>query len=177
MKRRWVPVGGRSIEWIFGVLAMAAAAGCGKGTPSMDPPASGYTVSGDGGVLMSDSGTPPAHCASVMDCPPPTNDCTQAICMSDGFCGSAPSPAATLAATQTSGDCRVNLCDGAGGVTSAPDDSDLADDGNGCTADSCQSGVPVFTNRPAGTSCAEGAGARGGAACDGNGQCVVAAPN
>jgi hypothetical protein len=100
----------------------------------------------------------------------------RAVCLPNGLCDAVPSPASTPAELQTTGDCRVNVCDGQGGVTSAPDDADLADDANGCTSDACEGGIPVFTNRPAGASCAQGGVVTFGAACDGNGQCMGGPP-
>jgi hypothetical protein len=122
-----------------------------------------------GGTQVAAFGTP---CASSADCTALTGECLRPACLPEGVCGTAPDPAGTVAVGQTPGDCLVNVCDGNGGVTSEPDDADVADDGNGCTEDTCAAGSPLFTNRPAGASCAEGSAA----SCDGSGQCSGAAP-
>jgi hypothetical protein len=155
-------------------LAMTGAA-CGRPATSPPPaqPPAGYSMSGDGGVVRGDGSAAPARCSLEMECPPPTSECTRAVCLPDGNCGQMPATAGTSAITQHPGDCQANVCDGAGGVMAVPDDSDVPDDGNGCTQDSCLDGAPTFTNRPAGASCSEG----GGATCDGSGQCGGAQPS
>jgi hypothetical protein len=173
--RRWDWFG----EWCAGrgilVLALAATgAACGRAAaPAPVAPPAGYSMSGDGGAVQADGAATPARCSVEMECPAPAGECMRAVCLPDGVCGRTPQPAGARAIWQRQGDCVVNACDGAGGVTAAPDDSDVPDDGNGCTEDSCAGGVPVFSNRPMGASCAEGAGA----ICDGNGQCVAAEPS
>jgi hypothetical protein len=74
--------------------------------------------------------------------------------------------AGTATAAQVKGDCMVKQCDGQGGVTNAVDDTDLPDDNNPCTKDTCNGGTPTFTNVTAGTSCG------GSLVCDGQGKCV-----
>jgi len=68
---------------------------------------------------------------------------------------------------QTPGDCKIDQCDGAGGVQLAPDDTDLPNDGNQCTHNVCTDGEPSHPAMSGGSVCSEG-----GVACDGAGQCV-----
>jgi hypothetical protein len=62
---------------------------------------------------------------------------------------------------QIAGDCRKVVCNGMGGTTTVPDDTDLQDDGNPCTTDSCSGGVPQHLPAGNGTSCG------GGLTCNG----------
>jgi hypothetical protein len=158
------------------VLGLAMAAACGRpgSSPATVVPPAGYSMSGDGDGVTPDGAATPAHCSLETDCSPPASPCARAVCLPNGACGEAPTPAGAPASLQVAGDCLVDLCDGAGVVMSAPDDADVPDDGNGCTEDSCADGQPTFTNRPAGTSCSEGAD---GALCDGHGQCMGAEPS
>ncbi|MBL4687713.1 MAG: hypothetical protein JKY37_24165 [Nannocystaceae bacterium] len=66
---------------------------------------------------------------------------------------------------QTPGDCSIVACVGGNEVPQA-DDSDLADDRNECTVDSCSRGTPDSTPAVVGFPC----GADG--LCDGDGSCV-----
>jgi hypothetical protein len=83
-----------------------------------------------------------------------------------GNCGTAPLAAGTEVSQQVPGDCHNLVCDGTGGETNQIDDTDVPDDGNECTVETCVSGVPEFSNAPAGTACGGGA-----SACDGAGKC------
>jgi len=73
-------------------------------------------------------------------------------------------------AVQTTGDCQVVQCDGAGAPESVADDLDLPVDGNDCTRDLCTAGVATNPPEAAGTPCAAGV-CNGFGACSG---CVVA---
>jgi hypothetical protein len=167
MRCRGVGVERRTASWLLWLLAVVAA-GCDNGMASAPP--TGYTVNVDGGGGGADVTAPVARCTFDAECSSPAAPCELSVCLPDGLCGTAPVSAGAAAAWQTLGDCLVDVCDGAGGVASRPDDADAPDDGNGCTADTCASGKPVFTNRPAGTSCAEDSAA----SCDGDGGCSVA---
>ena len=106
-------------------------------------------------------------CASASQCPGTDTDCTVRTCTA-GVCGFANLPAGTPTASQTPGDCHKNVCDGAGGVTSAVDDTDVPVDGNQCTSDTCVNGVPSNPATPLGTPCSQD----GGVVCNGMGACV-----
>jgi hypothetical protein len=81
------------------------------------------------------------------------------MCFS-GDCGFQYVVANTPLASQTPGDCRVLVCDGGGHVVSAPDDTDVPNDGNACTMDVCVAGTPSNPPIPDGGSCNAGAGTR-----------------
>ena len=83
-----------------------------------------------------------------------------------GVCVTVHAARGTPLVEQQAGDCRVEQCDGEGGTETVEDDTDSPDDGNDCTAESCEAGAPVFSDEPLGTSC----GASG--TCDGDGRCV-----
>ncbi len=87
----------------------------------------------------------------------------------DGSCSHPFTAAGTPAGTQAAGDCNQNQCDGAGGVQSAIDNTDVADDGNPCTAEACAAGLASSTPVAAGTSCS----ADGSSVCDGAGACIA----
>ncbi len=85
-----------------------------------------------------------------------------------GVCVESFAPAGTTTAAQAFGDCKVNVCDGAGAIVSQNDDLDVFADQNDCTADTCVAGTPVNDATPAGTMCSAGAGKL----CDGAKVCV-----
>jgi len=67
----------------------------------------------------------------------------------------------------TSGDCKTDVCDGMGGTMTVNDDSDTPPlDGNMCTIESCNNGMPEKKFATAGTTC------EGNKQCDGSGTCV-----
>jgi hypothetical protein len=84
-----------------------------------------------------------------------------------GGCGISHVAAGTVVSSQTAGDCRVNTCDGTGGVVPTTDDADVpGDDGSPCTVETCAAGLPASVASPAGLSCG------GSGLCDGAGVCV-----
>ncbi|HEX4824086.1 MAG TPA: hypothetical protein VFV19_07215 [Candidatus Polarisedimenticolaceae bacterium] len=97
------------------------------------------------------------HCAGDADCPATGNPCTQAVC-SFGNCGVNNVPIGTAVPAQTAGDCETNVCDGNGGITQQPDNTDVPVDGNACTADLCTGGVPSNPPQADGTACSDGDG-------------------
>jgi hypothetical protein len=101
------------------------------------------------------------------DCPPPASECVMAVC-ENMACTTMNVAANMETATQTAGDCKHDICDGNGNVTTEDDDSDLPDDMNGCTTDTCLNGGLVFTPKPAQTACTD----NGGKKCNATGQCV-----
>jgi cysteine-rich repeat protein len=115
-----------------------------------------------------DGGAPGAPCTLDVDCPLPANECTGRICLSTGFCGVTNDPAGTLLSSQTVGDCRQRVCDGAGGITTSADDNDVGPDGVDCVGQQCLNGNQIPFNLPPGTLCAES----GGTVCNGMGQCI-----
>ncbi|HEX7480563.1 MAG TPA: esterase-like activity of phytase family protein [Polyangiales bacterium] len=107
--------------------------------------------------------------------------CDTVTCVAAGGCylpgtcdpsnGSCPNPttaSGTPSGTQTAGDCQKSQCDGSGNQVTVADNTDLPNDGNQCTGDSCVSGAPTYTNLASGTMCSQS----GGNVCDGAGGCV-----
>jgi hypothetical protein len=68
--------------------------------------------------------------------------------------------------TQVPGDCKKQVCDGSGNVGAVNDDTDVPDDSNACTTDTCSMGTPMHTPVTQGTSCGTNL------FCDAQGQCV-----
>lgn len=108
-----------------------------------------------------------AQCLKAANCPGVDTDCAFRTCTAL-TCGTGYTPAGTETSGQTFGDCQLNVCDGSGEPEDVADDSDIPDDNNQCTAESCAGGVPFFDFEPPGTPCAQ----NGGATCDGVGNCV-----
>jgi hypothetical protein len=78
------------------------------------------------------------------------NACTEDRCEGSACVFSATSNGP--APTQLPGDCRVIQCQG-GMPSEEPDDGDLPEDDNACTADTCSAGTPHNTPRPDGEAC------------------------
>jgi hypothetical protein len=106
---------------------------CGQLTPAID-----LLCDAEGGCV---------ECLGASDCQhlPPDTECATRVC-SDGGCQLSYTPSGTMLSLplQTSGDCRLAVCDGSGGVTLAVDNGDLPNDGDACTIDACQAGIAVF---------------------------------
>jgi hypothetical protein len=112
----------------------------------------------------STSGTPP-DCVAAADCDD-QNPCTEDAC-TDGACVSTPG-ADRLLDDPTPGDCETDACE-AGELVDAPLDTDIRDDGQDCTIDSCEDGHAVHTLKPDDTPCTVGgeAGFCSGGVCAG----------
>lgn len=136
---------------------------CLQGNPVYENVPAG-TSCGNG--LLCDGDGACVQCLSAANCPTSANECEAPACTA-GFCGFTSLPAGTSLATQTPGDCQQNVCDGDGGTTMMPNDSDVpADDGNPCTQSACHQGTPAQDFLPTGTSCGTGM------FCDGFGSCL-----
>jgi len=130
---------------------------CGPGQPCL--------VAGDCqfGICKAD-GTCGA-CAAATDCPGAETECQHRTCTA-GVCAEAKSPAGTVLAVQTVGDCKQQQCAADGTVVAVNDNTDVPNDNNPCTNDICTAGVGSHTNLPSGTSC-------GGAnTCNASGVCI-----
>ena len=125
----------------------------------------GNTVSGDG----CSSTCQVEGCTNAAQCPGVDTDCKTRTCVA-GACGFSFASFGVPTSSQTPGDCRINVCDGAGNVVSMPDNTDIpADDGNQCTTEMCSGGTPVHPAAAAGTACSQ----NGGRVCNGAGACVA----
>jgi len=136
---------------------------CTSGTPSNPPVAANTPCNQNGGNRCDGAGSC-VQCLVATDCPGTDAECSFRTCTA-GVCGIGFAPSGQPVAQQTTGDCHQNQCDGAGGVVSAIDNSDVPNDGNSCTNDVCTSGVPSNPPAPPNTACSAGV-------CDGNGACV-----
>ncbi|HVR61560.1 MAG TPA: esterase-like activity of phytase family protein [Polyangia bacterium] len=135
---------------------------CQNGVPA-NPPVAARTACNQGGGSQCDGNGACVSCLTAADCGVNT-DCAQFTCVA-GACGVVFVAAGTPITQQVSGDCQVNQCDGAGGVLTVTDSTDIPNDMNACTVDVCQGGTPSEIAAPAGTSCGFGV-------CDGVGVCI-----
>jgi hypothetical protein len=117
------------------------------------------------GLCLAPCPTPPA-CATAEDCPRDTLEVCEVATCNNGRCGKtlADEGIPSSPERQTSGDCRVMVCDGNGDDRSEEDNTDLPNPTE-CTVASCDNGAPV--REPSGTPCS-------GGECDGAGHCVPA---
>lgn len=105
-------------------------------------------------------------CEEASQCPGDDTECGQRTCV-EGLCSIDAAPAGE-AGTQTSGDCKVNLCDGEGALVAEDDPGDIEVDDNECTQDLCEAGAPTHPAEGTSTPCGSGSATH----CDGNGACV-----
>ncbi len=140
---------------------------CSKGTVVHTPVAQGTDC---GAPKTCDAGGNCAGCFSVKDYAGQDSECQTRTC-TGGVCGFSFTPNGTPVAAQASGDCKKNVCDGAGNVAVVLDQGDVAADGNECTADSCSGGAPSYPPAPVNTPCSVG-----GTVCNGVGGCGVCSP-
>ena len=104
-------------------------------------------------------------CNLASDCPGTETECVHRSCTA-GVCGMSLSAAGTVLAQQTVGDCQSRQCAADGTVKMVADNSDIHDDRNPCTNDTCVGGIPMNANLPANSSCG------GLNRCNTTGQCV-----
>ncbi len=142
---------------------------CTGTVPSHPAKADGTACNQGGGTMCASSQC--VQCISVNDCPGQDTECQARTCNANS-CGSNFTAAGTPVSSQNTGDCKVNQCDGAGNIAAANDNADPSIDGNQCTFDVCNAGVPSNPNATAGTACNQG----GGTVCDGAGACIIASP-
>ncbi len=123
--------------------------------------------SGTGGT-----GGSPA-CMAASECPGADTECRKRTCVG-GVCGTDDTPMGTTLATQTAGDCKTAICDGAGNIGSTPNNTDKKDDANSCTTDGCSAGTVTHVPVTAGTPCS---GPNGAKVCSAAGVCVECVAN
>ncbi len=127
----------------------------------------GHMTGGGGTGGMAGGGTGGAPECTVADDCGASDDCRVFTC-TEGKCDDTLTPADSPTKSQADGDCKVNVCDGAGASVSKDDTTDVFDDLNDCTEDTCVAGAPTNDAKAIGTSCAS----NGGAFCDGAKACV-----
>lgn len=144
---------------------------CEDGAPIHPPLRLGFPC-GDG--FFCDGAGSCNECNAAEDCDelPPRGECSARACLA-GACMQSFVPADTPveSALQTDGDCRLVVCDGAGGLVSQPDDADVPVDGIACTQDVCEAGEPSNPPSALGSACDDGLQCTNDA-CDGAGACV-----
>jgi hypothetical protein len=128
----------------------------------------GGTGGGTGGTgastaTSSSSGTP---CTVAEDCPDPGSPCKTRVC-NNSVCEVQNAPPNTPVKDPKPGDCHGLVCDTAGGTIEVENSKDVPDDGEFCTFDSCELGLPAHTPKT-GFGCSE----NGGHYCDDHGKCV-----
>jgi hypothetical protein len=140
---------------------------CNSGTPGHPNAPQGTSCNQNGGSICNGSGQC-VTCVNDSDCP--TGGACQTPKCSAGVCGFVAAPAGDLPpALQTPQDCQKLVCNGTSQTpVNVPDDTDVHDDGNQCTSDSCNGGMMVHTPVSSGTSCNQNNGTK----CDSNGNCV-----
>ena len=139
---------------------------CPMGFPSHPAHPMGTACSSGGGTVCNGAGTC-VQCNSFNDCPGADTSCQQRTCTAN-TCGISFTPNGTPVGSQTAGDCQENVCDGSGNIVTQEANGDVPVDGNQCTSDNCNSGVPSNTPVPVNSACSSG----GGVVCDNSGNCV-----
>ena len=105
------------------------------------------------------------ECNVAADCAGQDTDCRKRTCTS-GVCGVQDLAPGAILGNQVEGDCKRLICDGAGGVTTEPQPTDIPVDGNDCTVKVCQGSTPKVTWAALGDAC------NGTGVCNGAGTCV-----
>src|SRR5262249_35054211 len=112
---------------------------CVNGAPAHLGKPADTTCSQAGGVVCNGAGAC-VQCNSAGQCPGMDTECHSRSCSMAGACGFNNTAAGTPTSAQTTGDCKVNQCDGAGNVESVNQDTDVPVDSNACTNDVCTNG-------------------------------------
>ena len=139
---------------------------CTAGVPSNPFVSAGAPCDQTGGRVCNATGAcvacnVPADCISEPD----NNECRSRNCSAANVCGMDYVGTGQPLAIQYPGDCQRRECDGAGNVIEIEDDNDLPVDGNACTFDECNSGVPSNPPKSVGTDCGPSQ------VCNASGQC------
>ena len=117
----------------------------------------------NGGQVCDGSGSCVGCTDAALHCPDPMNECLLPDCAA-GQCSTTPVLDLTeTVAGQITGDCKLQVCDGAGS-TKVVDDDDPLDDGFACTIDTCVAGVNTPVPAMPGAACSDS----GGTVCGSN---------
>ncbi len=137
---------------------------CSSGQPTHSPVASGMSPAGCGLPQKCDGAGTCVNCATPAECSVAT-ECSDPTCIL-GVCGLSYHLPGEIVATQTPQDCTVRVCTG-NTPTAVPqaDVSDVQNDMNACTTDTCSGTTPVHTATP-------GASCMGTKFCSAGGACV-----
>lgn len=159
------------VEYVYvtggaGGTGSAASSADGVGGAPDGGTAGSGAVGATGGEPSGGSGSAP-ECTTSDECPGEQGECAAAWCNA-GVCDVDYVPAGLPTRTQVDGDCKQQVCDGAGGIEQEPDDADAPANPNECTATACVDGAAVLVHQPAETIC----GPNGKHECDGDGACV-----
>jgi hypothetical protein len=153
-----------SWRWVAAALLAACVDNTGPGTDTEATGASSGQAPTEPGCMV-DADCPGQSCrpgvceagvCGLADAPADSEDdddpgnCQRVIC--DGKGGSTPFPDDSDAPFDTPRDCKQQVCEG-GAVVFVTNDLDLPDDFNDCTEDACVLGVPEFAPRPVNSSC------------------------
>lgn len=109
---------------------------CVGAEPTLSPYPAGFGCSSGGGRVCNGAGMC-VQCNTGSDCPGTDTSCSSRTCISNA-CGTSFAADGTLAGTQTAGDCRSVVCDGAGGTKTVDNTADPASDSRECTIDECK---------------------------------------
>jgi hypothetical protein len=133
-------------------------------------PCSGMTPKGSAAIVCDGSGACVA-CNTADDCNPkgtPPSYCFSASCVAhECVVDQKPDGTVLPANQQVDKDCLEKQCKDAI-IVEVPKDTDLPDDGNKCTTDTCSNGTEVFTPTPLNSPC----GVNGDLFCDGKTHCL-----
>ena len=130
---------------------------CMGGTPSNPAVTAGTNC---GGTSVCNGLGACVGCNVAADCPGgPDTQCHMRTCIG-GTCGIAFINEGMAAGVQTPGDCHQNVCNDAGVIAPAIDNTDLPVDTNQCTQDLCTAGSASHPPQPAGTTCNQNGGSR-----------------
>ncbi len=140
-----------------------AGAGGAASDASVDTGGSGGTNTGGSDTGGTGGSTVP--CQTPAECPGTDTECQHKAC-NNGVCSMEFAGPGAPIATQQPGDCLRSVCDGQGNVINQVDNMDVPVDGNPCTDDVCNNGVPRNPSTAAGATCGNGL------TCDGEGHCT-----
>jgi hypothetical protein len=88
----------------------------------------------------------PIDCEKDSDCPAPAEpECSTFVGCKEGTCAYTHDLDGKVLSSQVAGDCQQRVCDGKGSVRLQAYDADIEDDGNPCTFDTCEGGLPKHT--------------------------------